>query len=763
MSRHTGEARITLNGDRALAARYVSEGRKYLGGLMVTHPQMTAVRELTNPDGVHFRVGYFAGVPFIQITATSGSSGARARFAQGFMLAPRASSLYQYSDQPFTLLVPGNGPIWSSVFKSVPDELTGSTHPTSAFTDAAGAYGKVFGEAPAGNFAIARPTALNNAHQYWANKDRTLFVQYDGVPYCGGGRPSSGNRIIVNGQTVVEPAQLVSMVQSAYPGFTSINLLGAAARRTGSGLRMMMAVQAALDIYATDLRIAVLEFDIKAASSEVSRIGAMGLDGSYAAYAAVFAPAVADETTVSLLAEHGFTSLQTQTAHSSFAFSPDLTEGRTFLWPKNAGVTQIHSLLFTIPESGDPAFTVESISAMPSATSTDTSTYGAYTAAFASWSPDLVNLVPVGGSARTLSRPSVGKFRCMVDYSSDGFPVYGYAKFANRLLTDDKSMTFDNGISYFYELGSPVARSDSYVYSTHLYEYDDQNNQLAFEFPNYNEAGEEQIDTWLDVTATVVHQQLTDSGTWNWRIKRDARFDPAYIHEFVRNQTTVSSNENIISLFSYLDLKTKSAIVTTQKDLTVTTTAREWTPSPDLFPAFAGDTQIPQYPTTTTSNNITRQFRKACIVNGITVYDSGFTNLRVFASAGSPSVGSIIAPVDYYAFSWHTNNVIFTRPPDSTNVSSSEMQAPSNNQVSSFALNLERDWLAVVNDKFAITGVTPYPTNLSSGAVAYLPLSVTNFGINAASKVDYMLGAHGATRFTPPMYISKHIVSSIKG
>lgn len=766
MARDYDDVRITYSGNVELARQYVSEARKYLGGLKDANSTNSAYRHITNSDGVRFFVANYVGQKQIEIWAPGeDTSDKRPKYQQGFMLAPRNNSLYGYSAQPFTLLIPTNGESWKSIFKTIPTPITGATHPTSAFTGSLLAYKDVFGTAPATNFAAARPSATNNRHQYWKNSDSTLYVQYDGVSYCGGSRPTSGNKIIVNGQAVVEPGVFASIIQALYPGNGAINLLGAAAQRTATGLRIYAVSQVSVDAFSATQKLAAVFFDIVPTDEALVALNKLNLNTAVNGYAPVYKPATAIDSPATLIAEYEFTSVQTLAAHSSFAFSPNLTEGRTFVWPKNAGVTVIREIVLNLQPDAE-AFTVETENALPTATTTDTTDYGTYVQAFlVSSGGSYVNYVPVGGSERLLSRPAVAKYKCMVDYHAAGYPVYGYAKQGNRTLTDNKSMTFTFSDDYFYSLsGQRVSMKHYDIASTHLYDYDDTNVQLEFEFPKYNALGEEIAENWLTTTSAINEQSFTDSGTWNWRVQRDSYPSGSfYIVHFVRNQTSVTDNKTTTGSLSYLDLKTQSAIFNNYVERTVTTVVRTWTARPDLYMTAGNGSeyQIPEYPSTVTTTAITRTFQKKVTIAGEPVYDSGIISLRNFSSTGSPVVGSVISPSDNLAWSWFTtNNYISAQPGDTSNTNTSEIAAPSADSASGFSLNLERDWVAITSGKFLCTGVLPYPTNISTGAIAYNPISVSNFGIGALSLTDYMLGAHNATRFTPPMYISRYISST---
>lgn len=67
MARYSQDTRIDFTGDPALCRQFISEARKYLGGLSASHSVPTSSRRITNSDGVVFTVQMINGRPRARI------------------------------------------------------------------------------------------------------------------------------------------------------------------------------------------------------------------------------------------------------------------------------------------------------------------------------------------------------------------------------------------------------------------------------------------------------------------------------------------------------------------------------------------------------------------------------------------------------------------------------------------------------------------------------------------------------------------------
>lgn len=552
MSRYTGEARITLNGDRALAARYISEGRKYLGGLMVTHPQATAVRELTNPDGVHFRVGYFGGVPFIQITATSGGEQDIAiGLLQGYMIAPRTgASITAYDPNPYVIAdpKPGNEAAWKSFFHTAPPTLTTTSHPTNAFEESIRVYAAAFSTATAAGNTFA-PQA--RAAMSWNNRAEDLWLYWSNCNYVNTGSFGNAGNLYINGA-------LVFGIGSYLPAYTSRRLIGIGAARTPKGLTVYGA--AACHSAATGARIVIFRAALEPAAAEKKRLDAIkpGLHG----YANSFVVSESPEQ----IAWHPIPA--NYSAYSAFVFNQSANECRGIYATTSGSTAAVSEVVFDlrayIESGGVDAVAVSEIPVgsgsgtrsseklydsttfdgrlgvpaltlgwdpytLPNITATYTYTKDSAPVVEYDWrtvnsarlssSMDLYN----GYTLETSDTFTIGWFRMFVDFIDD-FPVYGYIKpltksrYEVSTYTDPPaaSETADGTIVIQTYPGSGVpdvvltnaSYTNSYERAAHAssYSVDREDEVFCLRCDRYDEDGVF-VGFWADIRHTTVEKR----------------------------------------------------------------------------------------------------------------------------------------------------------------------------------------------------------------------------------------------------------------
>jgi hypothetical protein len=231
MARDFDDVRITFSGNVELARQYVSEARKYLGGLKDANNTNSAYRHITNSDGVRFFVANYVGQKQIEIWAPGGETDEKSKLfvIQGYMLAPRTlASITAYSINPYTISspAPGNAAPWKTYFYTNPGALTPSTHPTNAFVDTFKTYETAFSNATAAGNSFS---SLVFNSMSWNNADEDLFVYWSNLNYINSGSFNNLGTVYINGSSVFN-------ISTYLTEYTSRRLTGISAVRTGTGL-----------------------------------------------------------------------------------------------------------------------------------------------------------------------------------------------------------------------------------------------------------------------------------------------------------------------------------------------------------------------------------------------------------------------------------------------------------------------------------------------------------------------------------------------
>lgn len=679
MARYTGEARITFIGDRALAARYVSEGRKYLGGLMITSPVQTAVRELTNPDGVQFRVGYFGGVPFIEITAGATQAPKYSvLFVGGYLMAPRTTlSLTGYSANPFVLInpKPGNESAWSSYYAAVPPPpLTLSTHPTSSFIDPVKTVKDVVQM-----LSVSAATALPNIHNAgmtWNNADETLWLTWSGAAYV---------QKDFNGYTsLYHNAKLIANLYVS--GDTM--LLGAGARRTETGIDVI-AVVAIADGWTGPFRLSVRLLKFKPVDSEAARLKEyQGVLEKAFSYAALMQPDVA---AVELLS-YPLSPKIDRYGWGSIAFNQACTEARGFVYLYNGINTVIKEIVVDLSDLDAVEINDGSISTTVTVQSGSKTLYSAMArdmrfqlktsivgtpglpadpamgigsnwpsgvypdgpyvladtdtvyglrfsnTAFSNPTPTISGspavFVPEWSSYESLDEVSPTVVKALCDYI-DGVPVYGYVHLAHSTqlttwsqpdytLTHDISRTSTGSI-----VGSGTAWAGTGQWVQFVWNGSSENTAVMSKnsvgagllIPNYDINGDED-GFWLDVKGTTVAESSASTVVEFDRTNEDTTGPTT--HTWDGNYSSVTLNSasetRIQCKIRRLNLRTKTAAFGLEK-YEASSSATDTKTAPAVSQNMFTGTRV-----TTSANNELYQTKEVVIANGVAVLNSAYAN-----------------------------------------------------------------------------------------------------------------------------------------
>jgi hypothetical protein len=333
MSRYTGPASITLHGDKKLAAQYVSEGRKYLGALETTHPIQTAVRQLTNANGVKFRVGYYGGQPFIEITAGAPSEEKYKVVAiKGIGVSPvGASNNTLYDVNPLTWVVTKQGSYKKSLFHTPVSPLTSSSHPTDQNEVPYNFYNSVAPNLYTDWNAYSSNLSAG-ARMYWHSKKKDLYVYWGGVSHMQTGLNTTPI-VHINGKAVLLAADLYAV----YPGINTVSICGAAAKRTSKGLRLFISYVTQQYAVYGPFKLCVGYVDIEPTDAEKTRLAKLDDFAKLAGYAAEYVRAL--PANFNILVEIALPKDYNFSNWSACPFNQSVTECRTFIWAGSGGAS----------------------------------------------------------------------------------------------------------------------------------------------------------------------------------------------------------------------------------------------------------------------------------------------------------------------------------------------------------------------------------------------------------------------------------------
>lgn len=150
---------LKIRGDRALAMRYLSEGRKWLGYLAEQQKLggQQQLLEKKNADGVIFRAELSGTQPILTIDARAvGGQPPPIQVLEGFITRPSpASDQYANTDKNHVLLQPAGGGLVPWFYDPVHDVLGGSKIYGTLFPDGIGRYGNVDWMSPDGSVVLS--------------------------------------------------------------------------------------------------------------------------------------------------------------------------------------------------------------------------------------------------------------------------------------------------------------------------------------------------------------------------------------------------------------------------------------------------------------------------------------------------------------------------------------------------------------------------------------------------------------------------------
>lgn len=683
MARHFTEARITLIGDRALAARYISEGRKYLGGVADCNTVATAVRQVVNADGVQFRVGYYGGQAFIEITAGALTEDRYHLLVnRGYVVAPRGVTYTTYSSMPATIINPFGAidKLWGSAFFDAPESPGAGTHPTDSYIDTYSTYVKYFPELSglvASNAArFASPRMMS-----WNNKDESIWLYWFG---CEHGRTTHSafaelyhnGKYLLNLNTVME-----------YPSM----LMGVSAKRTSNGMTVFMTVIEKRNGSLHHLKLCSVK--LTPIPTEMERLDKVDVDMAYG-YACEYDVDIASFTELSSHQIDGSISY-----FSSFPHNQSVTEARgftgitsgttktlyehviNFLEPDDithlVSVSRVITDTYTLESScGNNITAVSTVEHIDGLSDPDAETRapGVYTYDQNTAPHKDVKYTTLGNmmfgpdTYNYLSHKTIGdnKIKCMVDYLNDR-AVYAYLVVPDEYdereqvcswidstspstgtLTVEVFDTFPITASQLYD----AQRYASASFDT-LYEKTTQIRKAGIYCPTYDDEGNEN-GAWLnEVHASGTYRSYTAGGQFS-TVQGNIKSHTGALEGFwVPIQGCTCSRDPDVETYntdtkdftlSHLNLRSKTAFYRTSHDATTYVETRSFGPivytaselHPSYYPEFgAYERTVQAIAVSTTSHKAQTVVKHA----GITVFDSGKVDTAL------PTTNTVTDPV----------------------------------------------------------------------------------------------------------------------
>lgn len=822
MARYTGEARITFNGDRALAARYVSEGRKYLGGLMVTSPVETAVRELTNPDGVHFRVGYFGGVPFIEITAGRPVDDKYLLgVIRGYVTSPRTASFTFYSSTPSVIINPFSGVdnLWPSTFYDRPLDLNAATHPTSGFTDAFSAYGAYFPSLPASagatTFAHSLPRMMS-----WNNADESLWLYWEG---CGHARNSHTAlaALYLNAKMVLDLNYILPY---------QAMLMGASAKRTSSGLTVYMTVMELIS--GTVKKFSLSSVKLVPTVSEKARLDKFGGEPAYG-YASEYDADVGTYTEIYQTSIVGAVNY-----YSAFPHNQKASQARGFLGINTGGALVLSEYVLDYSDLAAVA-----MNAVGSASFVQTNietkvfgdtvhfgnlvrhvnqmsdpdyatrapgiyTYSESTAPYVQtrWTAKDNHIFPATYAYNKKTTLNIQKIKCMVDYRDD-VPVYAYMHISDDIDEISSSSTYSLSVTEpISELvvevfdTEPVTATQTFTSSVSwsltynaTYSKARQIRTIGISAPLYDSSGAE-VGDWLNETElSSSWETKTASGSNSMLAHRqpDNDFSSILFGHLLSPGCSVSrspmyigsgSETRSISIY-HLNLRTRSALYVKNLGSSLNQDTRTFGAMTfDILTSAWHDwIENLAYPVTRVLHAESEQKVKTRFIHGgQAIFDSGWINTSAPTNTNSSNTASW--PITFYTnvqWVFYANSTFYitdtgqiANSPSSYNPFGVVASHPDPDvdinylTILTISVPVQAGYLLSSGQPDSAVGVATtkgsYLVNanyLSGVSGAKARLVITN---SMAGTLDYMTGAHASPWFTSPFLISAIAVKALK-
>lgn len=220
-ARHEGWHHLRVHGDKALAMRYLSEGRKWLGFLFEQRQNGGQQGSLTkrNAQGVVFRAEFAGSIPILTIDVTNLKKNPyELQLLKGFIVRPSpAADQNANVDKNHVLLTP-NSEGWSA-------EYFDTAHRPAGITD------KLYG--------LLLPNGIGDyGNVDWRNADQSMAVSWLGPAgrYGGtlGGIAGLGStQVYCKGSTLFD-----STIHGVALGVNGMFVYGACLRKAGTGLRL---------------------------------------------------------------------------------------------------------------------------------------------------------------------------------------------------------------------------------------------------------------------------------------------------------------------------------------------------------------------------------------------------------------------------------------------------------------------------------------------------------------------------------------------
>lgn len=753
MARYFGNTRIVYSGNVEVARQYVSEARKYLGELVRNSPSTldSNVREVTNDSGVHFRVGWYGPLKFIQIDAAGavGRKSKQLRLLLGFFAAPKTElSLTGYSTEPYVILEPREGvdAPWVSWFKTpLNTEPTYLTHPTDDYNEPLKFYKNALGTTVAASADAAKSAVNTGRSQYWQNAKKDLVVQYSGQPPIAESFLSNDGCVAINGRFVLTNAALYNTVGSLYPG-QWVYFYAAAAKRTVTGLDLYIAVKTAVSTLSTRT-LRIFKIPLAPTPEEQARLtkyktsveNAFGYAGQYTA--------VASGADIEEL--YAFTIPGTPAyGGSNGAFNPEVTEFTVFSWrEENDGVyidelvtdfTDLENTETVTLRSSGPLFTAISRStAVASVIAMDFTVGTRYTP---------------GSSVKTDTEEgplqNYWDYPCYVDYLPSGKKTYGY------LLCGYKTDThvYDNTYSTTGTIANNVdCATNSFYTKTETENW----SSAALWIPKLDENEDETLDTWCVLGAKEFSRTLSAFGSTAYTAVDTG--DPghtnssnAWTKTLSGNNTSNSEQTTLEKRLLWVDLKTRSAAevwavssISNNLDVSFGLGA----PGAYANSAIAPFNMFGHANNADTISERIRFWHKETIV-----LDTGDIVKQYTASSPTIDTTSYVACTEVAV-----NSGVSSIPQASSSSSSTTYYEIGDNfQIAQGASGGYSMGMAAKKESYIITGFAPSPGSMS----LKVPIAqASNYGIPEGD-VDYMLGAHEAEAYAPLYMLSAVLIST---